>query len=164
MFLYATAIISVTKYNFHLRIVKPAYKIESRQLTELKPFDRLYLGWWKLPGNRSQVQGSTFRVKDKEGIKDPKSSLKMLIFPNNCQYGSKFWIRLDDADAFLVNTHPKCSPGTRLEPLAQTWRVKMWWWKAKPIEFANNFITTLGRTRAGLNPWTFKPVNAYKER
>jgi len=30
-------------------------------------------------GNRSQVQGSTFRVKDKEGIKDPKFSLKMLI-------------------------------------------------------------------------------------
>jgi hypothetical protein len=25
-------------------------------------------------GNRSQVQGSKFRVKDKEGIKDPKSS------------------------------------------------------------------------------------------
>jgi hypothetical protein len=66
----------------------------------------------KLPGNRSQVQGSTFRVKDKEGIKDPKSSLKMLIFPNNCQYGSKLWIRLDDPDAFLVNMHPKCSLGT----------------------------------------------------
>jgi len=29
-----------------------------------------------------------FRVKDKEGIKDQKSSLKMLIFPNNCQFGS----------------------------------------------------------------------------
>jgi hypothetical protein len=29
--------------------------------------------------NRSQVQGSTFRVKDKEGIKDPKFSLKMFI-------------------------------------------------------------------------------------
>jgi hypothetical protein len=67
-------------------------------------------------GNRSQVQGSTFRVKDKEGIKDPKSSLKMLIFPNNGQFGSKFWIRPDEADAFLVNTHPKCSPGTRMQP------------------------------------------------
>ena len=54
--------------------------------------------------NRSKVQGSTFRVKDKEGIKDPKSSLKMLIFPNNCQFGSKFWISPDEADAFLVNT------------------------------------------------------------
>jgi len=30
-----------------------------------------------------------FRVQDKEGIKDPKFSLKMLIFPNNCQFGSK---------------------------------------------------------------------------
>ncbi len=67
-------------------------------------------------GKRSQVQGSTFRVKDKDGIEGPKSSLKMLIFPNNCQFGSKFWIRLDEADAILVNTHPKCSPGTRMEP------------------------------------------------
>jgi hypothetical protein len=50
-----------------------------------------------------------FRVKDKNGIEGPKSSLKMLIFPNNCQFGSKFWIRLDEADAFLVNTHPKYS-------------------------------------------------------
>jgi hypothetical protein len=33
-----------------------------------------------------------FRVKDKEGIKDLKFSLKMLIFPNNCQFGSKFFI------------------------------------------------------------------------
>jgi hypothetical protein len=66
--------------------------------------------------NRSQVQGSTFKVKVKEGIEDRKSSLKMLIFPSNCQLGSKFWIRPDEADAFLVNTHPKCSPGTRMEP------------------------------------------------
>ncbi len=28
--------------------------------------------------NRSQVQGSRFRVKEKEGIKDPKSSLNSL--------------------------------------------------------------------------------------
>ncbi len=67
-------------------------------------------------GNRSQVQGSTFRVKDKDGIEDLKSSSKMLIFPNNYQFGSKCWIRPDEADAFLVNTHPKCSPGTRMEP------------------------------------------------
>ena len=26
----------------------------------------------------------------------------------------------------LVNKHPKCSPGTRMQPLAQTWHVKMW--------------------------------------
>jgi hypothetical protein len=66
--------------------------------------------------NRSQVQGSTFRVKDKESIKDPKSSLKMLISLNNCQFGSKFWIRPDEADAFLVNTHPKRSPAKRIQP------------------------------------------------
>ena len=57
-----------------------------------------------------------FTVKDKEGIEDRKSSLKMLIFPSKSQLGSKFWIRPDEADAFLVNTHPKCSPGTRMEP------------------------------------------------
>jgi len=44
----------------------------------------------------------------------------MLIFPNNCQFGSEFWIRPNEADALLVNTHPKCSPGTRMQPLAQT--------------------------------------------
>ena len=65
--------------------------------------------------NRSQVQGSTFRVKDKGIIEDPKASLKRLIFPSNCQFGSKFWITPDEADAFLVNTHPKCSLGTRME-------------------------------------------------
>jgi len=66
--------------------------------------------------NRSQVQGSTFRVKDKEGIEDPKSSLKMLIFPSNCQFSSKFWIGTYEADAFLINTEPKCIPWTRIEP------------------------------------------------
>jgi hypothetical protein len=40
----------------------------------------------------------------------------MLISPNNCQFGSNFWIRPDEAGAFLVNTHLKCSPGTRMEP------------------------------------------------
>jgi hypothetical protein len=54
--------------------------------------------------NRSQVQGSTFRVKDKEGIEAQKLSLKMLIFQSNWQPGSKFWIRPDEADAFLINT------------------------------------------------------------
>jgi len=66
--------------------------------------------------NRSQVQGSTFRVKDKEGIEDPKSSLQMFIFPSNFQFGSKFWIRPDETDPFLVNTHSKWNPGTRMEP------------------------------------------------
>ncbi len=66
--------------------------------------------------NRSQVQSSKFRVKDKESIEDPKSSLQMFIFPNSWQFGFKFWVRPDETDAFLVNTHPKCSPGTRIEP------------------------------------------------
>ena len=57
-----------------------------------------------------------FRVKDKESIEDPKTSLKMLIFPSNCQSGYKFWIRHDEDDAFLINTNSKCSPGTRMEP------------------------------------------------
>ncbi len=65
--------------------------------------------------NRSQVQGSTFRVKDKDGVEDPKSSSKMLISRNNCQFGFKFWIRPNEAEAFPANTHLKCSPGTRME-------------------------------------------------
>jgi hypothetical protein len=44
------------------------------------------------------LEGSTFRVKDKEGIEDLKASLKRLIFPSN-----------------FANMHPKCSPGTRIE-------------------------------------------------
>jgi hypothetical protein len=67
------------------------------------------------PCNRSQVQGSTFRVKDKEGIEDPKASLKWLIFPRFCQFGSKFGITPDEVDAFVVNMHPKGSPGTSIE-------------------------------------------------
>ena len=46
----------------------------------------------KKGGNRSQVQGSTFRVKDKDGIEDLKFSIKMFIFQNNCQFGFKSWI------------------------------------------------------------------------
>ena len=30
------------------------------------------------------------QFRDKEGIEDPKPWLKILIFPNNCQFGSKF--------------------------------------------------------------------------
>ena len=65
---------------------------------------------------RSQVQGSTFRVKGKEGIEDPKSSLNMVISQSNCKFGSKFWIRPVEDDVFLINTRSKCSPGTKMEP------------------------------------------------
>jgi len=82
--------------------------------------------------NRSQVQGSTLRVKDKEGIEDPKSSLKMLIFPSNCQFGFTFWIRPDEDDAFFVNTHSKWRPGTRMEP-----------WTFEPVNaYFSYYITT----------------------
>ena len=55
--------------------------VEIEGLTSKKPGPTLT---GKDYGNRSQVQGSTFRVKDKEGIEGQKSSLKMLIFPSNC--------------------------------------------------------------------------------
>ncbi len=38
------------------------------------------------------------------------------------------------------------------EPLAQTWHVKMWWCKAKSLEYENNCIAAACRARAGLNP------------
>ncbi|RLB81332.1 MAG: hypothetical protein DRH24_09255 [Deltaproteobacteria bacterium] len=57
-----------------------------------------------------------FRVKKKEGIEDSKFSLQMFKFPSNCQFGFKFWIKPDEIDAFLVNTYPKCNPGTKMEP------------------------------------------------
>jgi hypothetical protein len=53
--------------------------------------------------HRFSVQRSGLRKK--KAFKDPKSSLKRLIFPNNFQFGSKFKIRPDETDAFLVNTH-----------------------------------------------------------
>jgi hypothetical protein len=114
--------------------------------------------------NRLQVQGSTFWVKDNEGIKDQKSSLKMLIFPNNCQFGSKFWMKPNEADVFLLNTHPKCSPGTRMQPLTQTWHFKVWWWKAKPVECESNFIATSRRTLRGVGyPPAWKPYGLEAE-
>ena len=69
--------------------------------------------------NRSRVQGSTFRVKDKEGIKDPKSWLKMLIFPNNCQFGSKSWIGLTKLTLYSYVRIPNAVQGREcnLEPL-----------------------------------------------
>jgi hypothetical protein len=49
----------------------------------------------KNPGNRSQVLSSKFRVKEKKA----EVVVKMLILLNNYQFGSKFWIRPDEADA-----------------------------------------------------------------
>jgi hypothetical protein len=88
-------------------------KISSQYFVEIPPFIKICANECC---NRSQVQGSTFRVKNKKGINYPESTLKILILPSNCQFDSKFWIRPDEADAFLVNTYPKCSPGMRMEP------------------------------------------------
>jgi len=51
-------------------------------------------------GKRSQVQGSTFMVKDKEGIEDPKSSVKMLIFPSVPNLASNFGLGLTKLTLF----------------------------------------------------------------
>ncbi len=57
----------------------------------------------KLVGNkyfhsRSQVQGSTFRVRDKDTIEDPKLSKKMLAgLPHNWQCAASFQIGNDEA-------------------------------------------------------------------
>jgi hypothetical protein len=51
---------------------------------------------------RSQVQGSTFRVKDKGKIKDPKFSRQMLVLPHNCQGIARFQIGDDKANASLI--------------------------------------------------------------
>jgi hypothetical protein len=59
--------------------------------------------------HRFRVQRSGLRTK--KVIKDPKFSLKMLIFLNNCQFGSKFWIRPDEADAFLEIPIPNAVQG-----------------------------------------------------
>ena len=37
------------------------------------------------------------------------------------------------------------------EPLAQTWTVRMWGWKAKSVENENNCIAASRRARAGVN-------------
>jgi hypothetical protein len=44
----------------------------------------------------------------------------MLISPNNCQFGSNFWIRPDEANAFLINAHPKCRQGREWNLLYET--------------------------------------------
>ena len=46
----------------------------------------------------------------------------------------------------------QCPLVVTFEPLAQTWHLKVWWWKAKSMECENIFIATFRRTRAGLNP------------
>ena len=83
----------------------------------VKLFYNIYIFLRYIFFNRSQVQGSTFRVKGKEGIEVPKSSLNMIIFQSNFQFNSKFWIKSAENDAFLINRRFIFSPGTKMEPL-----------------------------------------------
>jgi hypothetical protein len=53
-----------------------------------------------LLGNRSQVQGSTFRVRNKNKIENPKPLQKMLVLPHKCQYAANFQIGNDEAGCF----------------------------------------------------------------
>jgi len=46
----------------------------------------------------------------------PGVLVKYAHFSKSLQFGSKFGIRPGDADAFLLNTYPKRSPGMRVEP------------------------------------------------
>ena len=88
--LVAYASESVTAFEYVWSAIKP-----------VRPSDQ-----WKSYMIQVWAGGSTFRVKDKEGIIVPKSSLIMLIFLNNCIFGSKFWIRPHEAGTYLVDTLP----------------------------------------------------------
>ena len=70
---------------------------------------------FKVQGRR--VKAISWKVKAEREITIHRFRFKMLISQNTCQFGFKFWIRPDEAGAFLVNTHPRCSPGTWMEPL-----------------------------------------------
>jgi hypothetical protein len=83
--LVAYASESATAFEYVWSAIKP-----------MRPSDQ-----WNLYMIQVWARGSKFRVKDNEGIKDPKSSLKMLIFPNNCQFGSKF-------STYLLKSHHVC--------------------------------------------------------
>ena len=72
------------------------------------------------------------------------------MFVAACDLGSKFWIEPDEADVFLVNTHLKCSPGTRMEPLAQTWYVEMWRWNVKSPLNVKQFHSHITSHQGGL--------------
>ena len=66
--------------------------------------------------NIGEVYYIIARKKGPDMADEVLNDIKMLISPSNCKFGSKFWIRPDENGAFLVNTHSKCSPGTRMEP------------------------------------------------
>ena len=59
-------------------------------------------------------------LRDKEGIEDPESSLKILILPSNCKFSSKFWIGDVETVGFPVQNVYKMTYGDEnatLEPV-----------------------------------------------
>ncbi len=66
--------------------------------------------------NRSKVQGSTFKVKDKGGIEDPKSSFKMLIFPVIANLAPSFGLGLMKLMLFSQTRIPNAARGRNWNP------------------------------------------------
>ncbi len=64
-------------------------------------------------GKRSQVPGSTFRVRDMDKIEDPKSSQKMLVLPHICQCAANFQIGNDEAGCFSHKYASKMESGDK---------------------------------------------------
>jgi hypothetical protein len=66
----------------------------------------------------SKVQGSEVQIRVRgSGFKGLGFGVQSSGFKGyNRGYCSMFWIRPDEVDALLVNTHPKCSPRTIMEP------------------------------------------------
>ena len=97
----------------------------------------------KKKSRRSQVQGSPFRVKDKDKIKDPKFSRQMLVLPHNCQGSARFQIEDDKANASLIK---RFQNGLR-----------------EPDETLNPDYVPMesGLHRETFEPWTSEPVNGY---
>ena len=79
----------------------------------------------------SSVAESHTRVKNKEGIEDPKSSLKMLILQNNCQFSSKF------LDWAWRSWHFSNKYGTQMHSVDKNWTLNLWTFE--PVNGYNYF-------------------------
>ena len=89
-----------------------------------------YIVELKVKRNRHRFLGSgfNFRVKGKERPEKTEILIKNDHLPKLiANLAHNFGLCLtNEAEDFLVNRHPKCSPGTRMGHLAQTWHVKVW--------------------------------------
>jgi len=61
----------------------------------------------KIGGKRSQVLGSTFRVRNKDKIEEPKCSQKMLVLPHNCQMPCSRFVGICKRSVFRYKTFTK---------------------------------------------------------